>query len=38
MYGSLLGVGTALNMCGDVLKYHDGIIDHHTDGYGKTAQ
>ena len=35
MYGSLLGVGAALNMGGDVLQYHNGIIHYHTDGDGQ---
>ena len=31
----LLRVGTALDMCRDILQHHNGIVHHHTDGYGE---
>ena len=32
MHGSLLGVGTALYVSGDVFEHHNCVVDHHTDG------
>ena len=33
--GRLLGIGTALDVRRDVLQHHNGIVHHHTDGYGE---
>ena len=35
MHGSFLRLCTTLKMRRDVLKHHNGIVDHHTDGYGQ---
>ncbi len=35
VYRRLLRTRTALDMSSDILQHHDGIIHHHTDGYGE---
>ena len=35
MHRRLLRVGTALDVCRDILQYHNGIVHHHTDSNGK---
>ena len=38
MDGSLLGIAPPLDVIGNVFKYHNRIIHHHTDGYGERAE
>ncbi|OAV65393.1 hypothetical protein Barb6_02886 [Bacteroidales bacterium Barb6] len=38
MYGSLFRLASPLNVGSNVFQYHNGIIDHHTDGYGEGAE
>ncbi len=36
--GRLLGIRTALDVGGDVLEHHDGVVDDHTDGDGERRE